>query len=322
MLRLSNAKINDPQYPPQLEAEISCLELAGEIHQRAGQFEQAAEKLTKALDLRRQRLKCGVKPIHYSLRMMFKGEFRDAEYEQPEQFMDYAQAQIRLAQVLNELRRVYEAELLLGEAIKLSEIGINIFPDRPRYYLTSAQAFMELFLLLQSNRTADKEHAIYGAISRLNDLQRIWPNSIPWSTGHRDDQRSCDWLEKQLTDGHLGPTVTGTESNPRPFHGHRLLGVLCVEVELYETAIRELEEAVDLSSPPQAFVQLYLAIAHLRFGNKDRARELCKAAERMIHDVDGGQSNSELQQLLQTCSAELASADRDESSNDTRSTTR
>ena len=280
------------------EVALTC-ELA-ELYDAAGQLPLAAEQFRKALLLQQQTFKSRLKPIQYDLRLFFFGKFRDDQYHEAQPFCDYIETQIRLSSVLRRLGRPHEAELLLSEAERMSLMGWK-GRGTLRYGAAWANSRAELSLLLQPFRPQEAERAARAAADVWQDVLSSHAHAQRFCSGVHGLQRDVEWFRETFSQQDLAVNQ-GADFHRTVFYSHGE-GVWYLEAEEYDTAIGDFSGSIKVRTEGHAFDWLYLAWAHWKLDQKDKAREWFDKADQWIQqqptrDVELDELRSQVTQIM------------------------
>ena len=282
-----------------LTRELAELELA------AGKPADAAEQFRAALRLKQPIFRSRMKPIQYDIRFFFENKFRDKQYEEPELFCDYIETQIRLSQVLRELGRPHEAELQLAEAERMSLVGWGSHEYVLRYGVALANSRAELSLLLAPHRPEESQRAASAAADTWYDLLQVQQRASFHRSGVHGMQRDLKWFQSTF------PQEDVVQRNPErqtkrmncPVFWHHGLGVQELEAGYFEDAIGDFSASHEKRSEGHAFDWLYLAWAHWKLDQKDKAREWLNKTDQWIQqqpqrDVELDELRSQVAQIM------------------------
>ena len=209
--------------------------------------EVAVSHFRRSLALQVDGLRAKVKPTQWLTKYMF-AEFtrdklseaptvRDEGYEEPAEFCDYVDTQIRAAEALRQAGRRHEAEQMLAEAEEISGYLADCYGDI-RYRVARANSCAQLALLLDDTRPTEAKIARERAAS-------IWRLALT-ETPRARDHRSClhgvdcdyDWFVATFPECVTAglPDSPGSDKpsrRPPMFYFHNW-GIQDMEAELWE----------------------------------------------------------------------------------------
>jgi tetratricopeptide (TPR) repeat protein len=286
------------------EAELTR-ELA-ELQFAVGKPAEAAELFRRALQQKRQTFKSRAKPVQWSLAFSGRGDFRDQEYEQPERFCEYAQMQLRLSTVLQQLKRMHEAELMLGEVVTICDILTRLHPDNMQLAVAQANSFAQVAELLADKRPREAGLAVERARWLWQRALQQWPRVREYRSGVRGPERDFDWFMENFPSKTAAAAGKGQE--PSGLRGdtifwHHTKGVMFLEGNWYPDAIGNLRRSAELRPDDAAFDWLYLAWACFKNGETQTAREWFEKADRWIRkqpqqDVELDELRGQVAQMM------------------------
>ena len=292
-------RIGEPDRVDVSELAIESMGQRAILLETSGKLPEAVDAYRKALDLQRQTLKARVSPAQWSVQIVFKQRFTEAEYEEQDAFCTYVETQIRLAHVLRQLDRFYEAEVLLGEATCVGQILHHLDWDSLRYRVAFANAWAEASALLQPKWPAEAQIALAMASCLWRETTQEDSRASSFCSGVRDLTSDWDWFvqtfpqhETNLAafesgqvpseDASGSPTVD-SETIMRRTHQtgfwQYAAGVQGFEGEVWGVALTHFKRSVQLRGGGAIADWLYLAMTHAKLGQDDEARHWLDKAD-------------------------------------------
>ena len=235
-----------------------------------------------------------------------RNSFVDDEYEEPELVCSYIETQLRLAAALRQLGKPYEAEVVLGEAVKMSQILADYAPRRIAYLAARANSCAELAALLQDRRPDEAAQALEMAAAIWHEAVEQCANVPDFCSGVRGRQNDLEWFMAKYPKQSIGAEAPKLKSvrlhGESVFYNHTT-GVMFYEAELWKMAIGRFTKSAELRRDGQAFDWYYLAMAHWKMDEQEEARRWFEKAEQwmeqhMKDDKELGKLRSQAAEVL------------------------
>jgi tetratricopeptide (TPR) repeat protein len=296
VLELDRAAVRSDPRDPGFNAELAlALGDQGIFFLETGRGSQAEAALREALEIDRRVIASGQRKgsseryaarnfVHLGMILAAAGQPREAvqSYEQavklleplveelpesPIRRADLAKALVGLAYLLKDDGRLRESEEIRRRVIGLYETLKAEVPEDRQYKRNLVQSYLSLVsLLCDLNRQSEAGELYHKALELAAEDHNV-NNSLAWFLATSSEPRfrnpalALELAKKAVT------------VRPRIGEYRNTLGVAHYRNGDYRAAIAELEESMKMRSGGDSFDWFFLAMAHWRLGDHDKARK-------------------------------------------------
>ena len=196
---------------------------------------------------------------------------------------------------------------MLGEAVKMSQILADTYPDVVRYRAARANSCAELAALLQDRRPDESAQALKMAAAIWHDTVAQCANAADFRSGVRGQQNDLHWFVAKYPKQSIGagaPELKSVRLGGESVFSNHTMGVMFYEAELWKMAVRQFTKSAELRQDGQAFDWFYLAMAHWKLDEQEEARRWYERAEQWTKEHM--KDDEELGKLREQAAALLA----------------
>ena len=245
-----------------------------ELAQAEGKLAEAEEQLKRSLERQRKSFKAGYDPVLFFIKSF--GETNLNEQFEQVPFCDYAETQLRLADILLKRGRHYETEVVLGECIRTTQMLCDTRPDILRFRVARANSWARMGQLLTLPRPDESRLAWQYSLAIWEDTVTRFQHATEFRSGVHGDVNDHAWFQMNRSPGQDATPIT-YEQNEHPLRDtvmeRRAYGLAWFRGEAWKSAITEFSKAVELQTDDHAFDWLHIAMAHHHLGNAKESLE-------------------------------------------------
>ena len=237
----------------------------------------------------RQGFRGGLDPVLFAVGA-FQGTTNLDEDNQPGGFCEYVETQLRLAEVLKAIDLPYEAERVLGECTRTTQLLCDTRQGILRYQVARANSWAQTALLLSEDRPRESAAALKWATTIWTRTLSQFPNAPLYRSGVHGHTRDLAWFRQHFSEQPLD----GGPANDRPHDENSVvrettfvqhaLGISVFRSGMWKWSIDFFNRAAELRTHDAAYDWLHIAMAQHHLNNKAEARRTFEKAASTVEE--------------------------------------